>query len=151
MLVAAMRRSAPLACLLASACYVSTASAPGAIRPGQSVHLELNDAGTASLTGVLGPRALALDGRVVARSDSALDVAVTDITRIGGGEESWHGATVSVPQSALARSDTRRFATVQTVLVAGASIAALVLAARALRGGDDIAAGRGGGGQEPGK
>lgn len=138
---------APLACVFAAGCYVSTTTLPGAIAPGQSVHLELNDAGAAALTPVLGPRALALDGRVVARSDTALDLAVTDITRIGGGEETWHGATVSVPRSALGRTQTRRFSAVQTALIVGAGIVALVGAARALKGSDDLGSGTRGGGQ----
>lgn len=140
-----------MACLLASACYVSTTTLPSGIAAGQSVHLELNDAGSATLTPVLGPRALALDGRVVARTDSSLDLAISDITRIGGGEETWHGATVTIPSNALGRVQARRFSAFQTVLLVGVGIAALVGVAAAVKGSDDLGSGTRGGNPNPGK
>jgi hypothetical protein len=151
MMLVLVRRLAPIACVLASGCYIATTTPPAGVATGQQVHLELNDEGTRQLTGVLGPRTLSLDGRVTARTDTSLDVAVTDITRIGGGEETWHGASITVPTRALGRTQARRFAAVQTVLVAGLGVATLFFAARALKGSEDLGSGTRGGGQNPGK
>jgi hypothetical protein len=108
----------------------------------KEVEVTLDPAETAPLAAALGPRARRLTGRVTARSDSALTVAVTAVTRTSGSEESWPGSEVVLPARAVELVTVRRLAAVRSALIAGALIGAGTLVGAVAGGGSTGSGGR---------
>ena len=130
MLRGAARAAAAASLAAAAGCfnYVQVPSADA--RLGTEVRVALAERGVADLTRFVGPRASTLDGRLVARSDTALTLAVTAITRTTGVEETWPGDQVVVPATAVASVQTRRVSRSRTgLLIAGVIALAAVVGA----------------------
>ena len=123
---------------LNAGCYSYAPLATTATQPGAEVRVALAEQGAADLARFLGPRAASLEGRVVERTDTALTLSVTSITRTTGVEETWPGDQVTVPRSALATTETRRLAVGRSLLLTGAIIAATTLIGAALKSGTDV-------------
>jgi hypothetical protein len=111
------------------------------VRTGAEVRVELAESGAAELARLVGPRASALDGRLVSRSDTALTLSVSSITRTSGVDETWPGEEVIVPSSAVALVQTRRLARGRTALLMAGIVALGVAVAAAFSNAEDINAG----------
>ncbi len=134
-------RAAPA--VLLTACYQYTATPVADAPTAREVRVALTEDAAARLAATLGPRAAVLEGRVVARSDTAIDLAVETIRRTNGSEESWGNARVVLPRAALASVQVQRFAAVRTAAVVVGAVVGSILIGRSFQDGEDI--GRGGG------
>lgn len=119
-------RIAPFAVVLLCACYVTTPvpSAP-APEPGTKLHVELTDAGSASLAQYLGPNVNYVDGRLLGQSDTTMSLSVSGLTLRSGAEQYWKGENVSLPHSAIATIQEKKVSWWRSTLLAGGIIAGL--------------------------
>lgn len=119
-------RIAPFAMLLLSACYVTTPvpSAPAPV-PGTKLHVQLTDAGSASLAQYLGPNVNYVDGRLLGESDTTMSLSVSGLTFRSGQEQYWKGENVSLPHSAIATIQQKKVSWWRSTLLAGGIIAGL--------------------------
>jgi hypothetical protein len=117
---------------LAGACFAYRPADPSGLRSGEAVHVELTPSGAEEITHQLGPRVASLDARVVGPRDSALVLAVRQLTRSRGMEEFWTGDSVSVPVRALSSVSVRRFDRNRTWLAVGASLVGIVVMRQAI-------------------
>ena len=119
-------RIAPFAVVLLCACYVTTPvpSAP-APEPGTKLHVELTDAGSASLAQYLGPNVNYVDGRLLGQSDTTMSLSVSGLTLRSGAEQYWKGENVSLPHSAIATIQQKKVSWWRSTLLAGGIIAGL--------------------------
>ena len=115
--------------LVSSGCYVHRAILDPAPLPNMSVTVTLTNDGRGALSGLLGPGARALDGRVLMSSPDTLALAVYRMTRVTGRIESWRGEHVALPQRSAARVEERRFSARATAAVVGGAVTGLVLVA----------------------
>lgn len=100
-----------------------TVSAP---EPGRRVSLELTDAGSSAVAGLLGPRTRSVEGDLGGRNDSSLVLAVRIVRRDNGVEDYWRGEQVAVPAQAVSRVAERKFSRMRTSLVAGLAVVGAV-------------------------
>lgn len=121
-----LMRIAPFAMLLLCACYVTTPvpSAPAPV-PGTKLHVQLTDAGSASLAQYLGPNVNYVDGRLLGQSDTAMSLSVSGLTFRSGEEQYWKGENVSLPHSAIATIQQKKVSWWRSSLLAGGIIAGL--------------------------
>lgn len=121
-----LMRIAPFAMLFLCACYVTTPvpSAPAPV-PGTKLHVQLTDAGSASLAQYLGPNVNYVDGRLLGQSDTAMSLSVSGLTFRSGEEQYWKGENVSLPHSAIATIQQKRVSWWRSGLLAGGIIAGL--------------------------
>ena len=97
---------------------------------GEVVRLAVTARGAEQLAPQVGPRVESLSGRVIHPRDSALVVAVSEVTRSRGAEEFWTGDSIRVPLSGVGGVTVRRFDRSRTVLTVAGAVIGLVLARR---------------------
>ena len=114
---------------------------PADVTPSRVVRLDLTDAGSVALGPAVGPYAVSVDGRISQRDDSVLVIAVSQVTRRSGAEESWNGEAVRVPRAGVASLGVEKLSPARTGLVVG-GLAALGAALGATLGGGGGAGGR---------
>ena len=97
------------------------------------IETALTHDGQEQLSGLLGPGARALDGRVLTSSPDTIALAVYRIRRVTGRLEEWKGEHIAVPQRSAARVEERRFSAPVTTVVVGGAVLGLVLAAELIK------------------
>jgi len=119
-------RIAPLALWLLCGCYVTT-PVPTAPAPatGTKLHVELTDAGAASLAQYIGPNVYYVDGRLLGESDTTMSLSVSSLTFRSGEDQYWKGENVSLPQSAIATIQVKKVSWWRSGLLAGGILAGL--------------------------
>ncbi len=119
-------RIAPFGMLVLCGCYVTTPVATNpAPAPGSKLHIQLTDAGSASLAQYLGPNVFYVDGRLVSQTDTGMAVSVNAVTLHSGNEQYWKGETVSLPQSSIATVQEKRISWWRSGVLAGGIMAVL--------------------------
>ena len=109
---------------------------------GTRIRVHLTEIGTTELSGYLGPRIAAVDGHLVALTDTSYVLSVTGVVSETGAEEFWANERAELTRSAVARVEQRRLDRTRTTLTS-AALAGLVVGA--------VVAGNGGfGGGSPG-
>lgn len=113
-------RILPFGSLLLCACYVTTPvpTAPAPV-PGTKLHVQLTDAGTATLAQYLGPNVTYVDGRLLGQTDTSLALAVSGTTLRSGDEQYWKGENVSLPHSAIATLSRKKVSWWRSAILAG--------------------------------
>jgi hypothetical protein len=106
----------------------------------------LNDPGTEELGRYLGPDAFVVRGRLLGADNAGLRIAVTEVETRSGRLAEWRGEAVEVPGQFVRGVELRHRAPLKTGLLAGASLAGLILAYRAFAPGASADVGGGGGG-----
>lgn len=120
------RRIALLVPVLLAGCYHYTPLATPDPAPGTKVALVLSDQGRVGLGPSVGAGVKQVDGAVVASSDTAYVVSVSDVVNINGGRSPWAGETVHVQRAFVANSLERRFSRGRTLTFAGGTAVAFV-------------------------
>jgi hypothetical protein len=118
---------AAMAAVSACGCFAYRAAEPTALHAGQDVRVTLTPAGAAELTKQVGPRVETLDGRVIGPRDSALAVAVTQLTRARGSDEFWTGDSVLVPVRGMSSLAVRQLDRKRTWLAVGGTAVAVIV------------------------
>src|SRR3954469_10227643 len=85
--------------ILLSGCYEYTAFQPSQTSVGKPVRVQLTETGTEHVISFVGPGADYFDGNLAALTDSTYTIALSDIGRRSGSEESWKGEPVTFKRS----------------------------------------------------
>ena len=115
------------AMLAGTGCYEYQASSLSSVKPGESVHLVLNQEGAASLASSIGPNAASLDGKIIRTSPTEVTVAITQIVRTVGPEEFMKDEPLSVPAAGATSVTVRSLDKPRTVLAIAAILTGVVL------------------------
>lgn len=138
-------RAGSVAVLACMGCQVYTPLTLAPAMTGTPVRVTLTESGQVANSTMLGGAATRLEGSVSAVTDSTVTLAVTDLTRLNGGEETWKGEAVTVRRSEIASVERKQTSVTRSVLMAGAVIAGAYLATKSGSSGDAIVNGGGGG------
>jgi hypothetical protein len=95
----------------------------------------ISDVGRVALGGLMGPEILQIEGRLSARQGSDYVVSVTDVHLLGGGDQVWHGESVTLKSEYVSSLYERRFSAARSVAVAAAGIGAVAAIATKSLGG----------------
>lgn len=93
--------------------------------------------------GSLGSGVQVIEGRLQAVTDSTLSVAVTQVTRFGGDDESRGGESVTLARSNIASVERKQTSVSRSLLAAGAIAGGALLLAKSIGSGEPGAAGGG--------
>jgi hypothetical protein len=126
----------PFAALLLCGCYVSAPLATTAPEPGTRLHVQLTDAGSADLARYIGPNVVAVDGRLLQNSDSAISLSVSNVAMRSGVEQFWKGESVTLPRNAIATVQRKKLSVWRSGLVGSALVAGIVAISGVAGGGN---------------
>lgn len=107
---------------VSSGCYRLTPIDGSAPEAGREVRLALSDEGSVRMAPLIGPRIGAIDGRVVASSDTALVVGVQAVVAQGGRSMAWNMERLTVPRSVVSSVHSRTLDRKKTWMVAGLGV-----------------------------
>jgi hypothetical protein len=124
-------------------CYQYQARPVGAIRPEETIHVELSPAGSASLASSIGPNATTLDGRVLSVDSNRFRLALTQIARSVGPEEFLKYEPIDVPRASATAVTVRSVDRPRTLLAIG-GLAVGILVARIVTNDGGISTSRSG-------
>lgn len=145
------RRLAVAAAALTAAglagCQTFQPAEPSALRPGQTVRVELADSAAQAEAGWTGPRRDRLTGQVVRSAREGLALSVR--SRVGGASLSPYRDTLSVPEAIIRSVQRQRISPLRSAAVAGGVVgAAALLFELDIRGGGSVPPSDGGGATE---
>lgn len=132
-------RATAAALLACTACQTYTVIDPSANAAGTDVRVTLTDAGATALAGQLGNRLDApppreLEGRLQSASDSAIAIAVSQVTRPSGVEDRWNGERVTIPRSEVARVERKSTSVARSSILGIALVSGAYLIGNAVGG-----------------
>jgi hypothetical protein len=113
--------------VLLTGCYEYAAFQPSETSIGKAVRVQLTNSGTEHVTAFVGPQADYLDGNLAAMTDSTYTIALSDIGRRNGSEESWKGEPVTFRRSdteaiTLRKASPGKSAGMTALLIGGAAL-----------------------------
>ena len=122
-----MKLSFVVFAVLLTGCYEYAAFQPTQTSLGKPVRIQLTESGTEHVIALVGPGADYFDGNLAAMTDSTYTVALSDIGRRNGSEESWKGEPVTFKRSdtesiALRKASPGKSAGMTALLVGGAAL-----------------------------
>ena len=135
------RASRLAALLICCGCQHYIDLGAGAPIPGGDARLTLSDHGAAVSYGAIGSGVRQMEGKIQSVDDTAIAIAVTSITRQLGYDETWPGATVSIPRRDVTRIEARHLSISRTLATLGGFIAASLAVSSAINGGEGTSSG----------
>ena len=138
-----LMRIIPFAMLVVCGCYVSVPLATPSPEPGARLHVQLTDQGSTDLARYLGPNVVAVDGRLLQGTDSALSLSVSDVAMRSGDQQFWKGEAVTLPKTAIATVQRKKLSAWRSGLIASALVAGIAVIG-GVTGGNSGSSGRGG-------
>lgn len=115
------------AALWSSACSTYISVAPGLAPASGTVRLSMNDMGRAETFPRLGGQVTSVEGKVRSVSDSAVTIAVSEVSRASSDAESYHGEPVTIPSRYIGAIERKRVQVARSLLVAGAFAGGAIL------------------------
>ena len=111
---------------LSGACATYTSVAPSLAPTSGTVRLSMNDAGRAETLSSLGGQVSLVEGEVRSISDSAVTIAVNEISRVSSDVETYHGAEVTIPSRYIGAIERKHVRVARSLLIAGAIAAGAI-------------------------
>jgi len=111
-----------------SGCYSYAIKPVAEISPDATIAADINDAGRVALGGRVGPEVARVEGKVVQRSDSSVQLLVSQVTYLNGNTEAWQGQELSLRAQDLKLVTQRTFSRSRTALFIGAVAVGFVAA-----------------------
>jgi hypothetical protein len=108
------------------ACATYTSIAPSLAPASGTVRLSMNDAGRTETLPSLGGQVSSVEGEVRSISDSAVTIAVSEISRVSSDVETYHGAAVTIPSRYIGAIERKHVRVARSLLVAGALVAGAI-------------------------
>jgi hypothetical protein len=130
---------------LCGACYQYSAFQPNLTTLGKAVRVQLTYDGTAHVAALVGPGADYLDGNLTSLTDSAYTIALADLGRRNGTEETWKGEAVTVSRSDVESIELRKASPSKSAALTAALVGGAALVARAIGAGEGAIRTRAGG------
>jgi hypothetical protein len=106
--------------LLCAACSTYTSIAPPLAPRGGTVRLSMNDAGRTETLGRLGAQVTAVEGEVRSITDSAVIIAVSEVSRASSDVEPYRGEPVTIPRRYIGAIERKHVQVARSLLIAGA-------------------------------
>ena len=113
----------------------------GAPVPGGDARLTLSDHGASVAYGAIGSGVRQMEGRIQSVDDTAIAIAVTSVTRQLGFDETWPGATVSIPRRDVTRIEAKQLSVSRTLATVGGFIVGSLAVSSAITGGEGTSSG----------
>ena len=117
--------------MLQVACYNYLPLRRSGLVPSSYLAVTLTESGSEELALYLGPNALVVRGRYLSATERGLAIAVESVESRRGDLAHWAGETVVVPGEFVRQVEQRSMSPSKTVLLAGAAVAAFVIASQA--------------------
>jgi hypothetical protein len=114
---------------------------PGAPVPGGDARLTLSDRGASASYGAIGSGVRQVEGKIQSVDDTTIAIAVTEVTRQMGFDETWPGATVSIPRRDITRIESKQLSMPRTLVTVGGLIAGSLAVSSAINGGEGTSTG----------
>lgn len=109
--------------------------------PSGSARLTLSDRGGSVSYGAIGSGVRQVEGRIESVADTAIAIAVTSVVRESGFEETWPGATVSIPRRDVTKIEAKRLSVPRTFAAVGGIIAGSLAVSGAISNGEGTSSG----------
>ena len=106
--------------LLCGACSTYTSVAPALAPTSGTVRLSMNDAGRSETLGRLGAQVTTVEGEVRSITDSAVTIAVSEVSRVSTDAEPYHGVAVTIPSRYIGAIERKHVQVARSLLIAGA-------------------------------
>lgn len=102
--------------------------------PGTRLAFDVNDAGRVALGGAMGPEIGQIEGQLLGNEDGAYLVAVSGVTYLRGGHQTWSGETVRLRPEYIGNTYERKVSTGRSIAMGAITIGGFTafLAGRAL-------------------
>jgi hypothetical protein len=111
---------------LCVACASYTSITPGLAPSSGTVRLSLNDAGRAETLAPFGRQLTSVEGDVRSVSDSAITIAVSEVSRASSGVEQYHGEAMTIPSRYIGVIERKHVQVVRSFAIAGAILAGAI-------------------------
>jgi hypothetical protein len=99
----------------------------GRLVPATAVALRISDAGRVALASRFGDGVRTIEGKLQQAPDSVVRMSVTAVQYLDGRVQPWAGESVVISNGDIGVLETRSRSKTRTILIVGASVAALVL------------------------
>lgn len=106
----------------AAGCYRLTPIDGASPAAGMEVRVSLTDEGSVRLAPLIGPRIAAVEGSVIAGTDTAIVLAVRSVVGQGGRTMNWSQERLAIPRSAVSSIRTRKLDRKRTWFAAGLTV-----------------------------
>jgi hypothetical protein len=122
-----MKTRVVLCILICGACYEYRPFQPSDLSVGKSVRVQLTYVGTEHVAASVGPNAEYLDGNLASLTDSTYTIALSDLGRRNGSEESWKGEPLTLKKAdvesiGLRKASPGKSAAVTAMIMGGAAL-----------------------------
>ena len=119
-----------------SGCYSLVAKPPSQVTPGAVVVADISDVGRVALIPQIGSEIARVQGQMIAKSDSAVDVRVSEVRFLSGLSSPWQGQQVTLRQQDVKSLKERTYSKRRSALAAIAmgGLAALAIAVAGFAG-----------------
>jgi hypothetical protein len=130
-------------------CYTTTALGTATPDPGARIVAELTSEGRASMTPLIGPDVILVEGTVAAVRPEGLDLLVKRVEQTGGRGSLWNEERVAFPSSAIASMQGRQLDRTRTYLAVAGGVVGALLLGRLIGSDGGFFGGGGGSGEVP--
>jgi hypothetical protein len=108
------------------ACSTYTSITPALAPSGGTVRLSLNDAGRAETLAPFGKQLNSVEGKVRSVTDSAIIIAISQVSRASSDVEQYHGEAMTIPSRYIGTIERRRVQVARSLAIAGAILAGAI-------------------------
>lgn len=112
-----------LACV---ACSAYTSINPGLAPGSGTVRLSLNDAGRSEILAPFGKQLTSVEGDVRSVTDSAITIAVSEVSRSSSDVERYHGEAMTIPSRYIGTIERKHVQVGRSLAIAGALLAGAI-------------------------
>ena len=112
--------------ILCVACSSYTSISPGLTPSRGTVRLSLNDAGRAEELAPFGKQVTSVEGEVRSVTDSAITIAVSEVSRASSDVEQYHGEPMTIPSRYIGTIERKHVQVMRSLAIAGAILAGAI-------------------------
>jgi len=112
--------------ILCVACASYTSITPALAPSSGTVRLSLNDAGRAEALAPFGKQVTSVEGEVRSVTDSAITIAVSEVSRASLDVEQYHGEAMTIPSRYIGVIERKHVQVARSLAIAGAILAGAI-------------------------
>jgi hypothetical protein len=112
--------------LVCVGCSTYTSITPALAPSGGTVRLSLNDAGRTETLAPFGKQLTSVEGEVRSVSDSAITIAVSEVSRASSDVEQYHGEAMTIPSRYIGTIERKHVQVARSLAIAGAILAGAI-------------------------
>jgi hypothetical protein len=112
--------------LLCVGCSTYTSITPALAPSVGTVRLSLNDAGRTETLAPFGKQLTSVEGEVRSVSDSAITIAVSEVSRASSDVEQYHGEAMTIPSRYIGTIERKHVQVARSLAIAGAILAGAI-------------------------